>query len=100
MDYENKLKPYGAWILAKLCPIEKISAGGIYIPTPEGASERSTVAEVIAMGPGLWNAEAQCYDCIDLEVGQKIYYGIHAGIDVTDELILIKESEVLGVIKG
>lgn len=99
MNLETRLKPYGTWVLAKFVKIENVSQGGIIIPELEGVDDRPNMATVIAVGPGAWSDTHQRYNGIEVETGDIIYYGIHSGIDVNSELILIKEEQIMGTIK-
>jgi chaperonin GroES len=78
---------------------ETTSAGGIVIP--DSAAEKPSQGEVIAVGPGkkLENGSLQA---VDLKSGDKILFGQYSGSTVKidgEELLIMNESEVFGVIE-
>jgi chaperonin GroES len=78
---------------------ETKSAGGIVIPG--SAAEKPSQGEVLAVGTGkkLDNGTVQA---VDLKVGDKVLFGQYAGSTVKvdgEELLVMSESEVFGVIE-
>lgn len=73
--------------------------GGIIIP--DTAKEKPQEGEIIAAGPGLRNDEGRLTP-LDVKVGDRILFGKWSGTEVTidgEELLIMKESDVLGVIE-
>ncbi len=71
--------------------------GGLYIP--DTAKEKPQQGEVIAVGPGRF--EKGEHVKMELKVGDKVLYGKYSGTEVTidtEQLIFIKEADVLAVI--
>ena len=74
--------------------------GGILIP--DTAQERPMQGEVIAVGPG-GRDEAGKLTPIDVTVGDVVLFGKWSGTEVKidgDELLIMKESDIMGVIEG
>ena len=72
--------------------------GGIIIP--DTAKEKPQEGEIVAIGPG-GRDEAGKLIPIDLKVGDRILFGKWSGTEVKidgDELLIMKESDVMGVI--
>ena len=72
--------------------------GGLYIP--DTAKEKPQQGTVIAVGPGRVSDEGERIP-VELEEGQRVLYGKYSGTEVTidgQELLIIKESDVLAVI--
>jgi chaperonin GroES len=73
--------------------------GGLYIP--DTAKEKPQQGKIVAVGPGRLNDDG---DRIPMEVkeGDRVLYGKYAGTEVTvdgQELLIIKESDVLAILK-
>ena len=77
--------------------VEK-TKGGIIIP--DSAQEKPSEGEVIAVGPG-GRDEAGKLIPIDIKTGDRVLFGKWSGTEVKldgEDLIIMKESDVMGVI--
>ncbi|CAK7192724.1 10 kDa chaperonin 1 [Commensalibacter sp. Nvir] len=77
---------------------EEKTAGGIIIP--ETAKEKPQEGEVIAVGPGARNEQGQIV-ALDVKVGDKILFGKWSGTEVKvngEELLIMKESDIMGIV--
>jgi chaperonin GroES len=86
-------------LLRRLDETEK-TAGGIIIP--DTAKEKPMEGEVIAAGPGARGEDGTLHP-LDLKVGDRVLFGKWAGTEVKidgEDLVIMKESDVLGVIEG
>ena len=73
--------------------------GGIIIP--DTAKEKPVEAEVMAVGPGARDESGKIVP-LDVRVGDRVLFGKWTGTDVIidgEERLIVKESEILGVIK-
>ncbi len=89
-----KLVPLADRVVLKQLEAEEKTKSGIILSS--GAKERPLEAEVVAVGPGTDDVKMQ------LEVGDKVFYTQYAGTEIKfegEEYIIIKQSEVLAVIK-
>jgi chaperonin GroES len=76
------------------------TAGGIIIP--DTAKEKPMQGEVVAVGPGARDESGKIIP-LDVRKGDKVLFGKWSGTEVKidgDELLIIKESDILGVIEG
>jgi chaperonin GroES len=94
------VKPLEDRVLVR--PIEKsnVTESGLYLP--ESSKERPVQGEVVAVGPGkrLDNGKTATPS---VKKGDKIVYGKYAGTEVEikgDSHLILRESEILGVIEG
>lgn len=93
-------KPLQDRILVKRLDTETKSAGGIIIP--DNAQEKPTQAEVIAVGNGKRMASGELYQP-DVKVGDKVVFSTYAGSSLKidgDELLVLKEDDIFGVLEG
>lgn len=93
-------KPLQDRILVKRIDTETKSAGGIIIP--DNAQEKPTQAEVIAVGNGKRMSNGELSKP-DVQVGDRIVFSTYAGSALKidgDELLVLKEDDVFGVIQA
>ncbi len=93
------LKPLHDRVLVKRTESEEKTSGGLIIP--ESAKEKPSEGEVVACGEG---ARKDSGELIEMAVkkGDKILFGKWSGTEVTvdgEELIIMKESDILGIIE-
>ncbi len=93
------IRPLQDRVVVRRTEEETKSAGGIVIP--DSATEKPSQGEILAVGPGkkLDNGSVQT---VDLKVGDKVLFGQYAGNTVKidgEELLIMTESEVFGVIE-
>ncbi len=93
------IRPLQDRVVVRRTEEETKSAGGIVIP--DSAAEKPSQGEVIAVGPGK-KLDTGTVQEVDLKAGDKILFGQYAGSTVKldgEELLIMNESEVFGVIE-
>jgi chaperonin GroES len=73
--------------------------GGIIIP--DSAKEKPMEGEVIAVGKGKSNDEGKVFP-LDVKAGNRILFGKYSGTEIKidgEELLIMREEEVLGIVK-
>jgi chaperonin GroES len=93
-----KFRPLHDRVVVRRVTAEEKSAGGIIIP--DTAQEKPQQGEVIAVGPGGRDESGKLIP-IDLKVGDRVLFGKWSGTEVKlegEELLIMKESDVMGVI--
>jgi chaperonin GroES len=93
-----KFRPLHDRVVVRRVDAEEKSKGGIIIP--DTAKEKPSQGEIIAIGPG-GRDEAGKLIPIDLKVGDRVLFGKWSGTEVKidgDDLLIMKESDVMGVI--
>jgi chaperonin GroES len=76
------------------------SAGGIIIP--DTVKDKPSEGEIIAAGPGARN-ELGSVVPLEVKAGDRVLFGKWSGTEVKldgEELLIMKESDLLGVIEG
>ncbi|MGH6832475.1 MAG: co-chaperone GroES [Methyloceanibacter sp.] len=95
-----KFRPLHDRVVVRRVEQESKSAGGIIIP--DTAKEKPTEGEIVAVGPGGRDESGKLIP-IDLKPGDRILFGKWSGTEVKidgEELLIMKESDVMGVIEG
>jgi chaperonin GroES len=95
-----KFRPLQDRVLVRRLDEDQKTAGGIIIP--DTAQEKPTEGEVIAVGPGARD-ETGALVPLDVKKGDRVLFGKWSGTEVTidgDELVIMKESDIFGVIEG
>jgi chaperonin GroES len=73
--------------------------GGIIIP--DSAKEKPQEGKVIAAGKGKSNEEGKVFP-LDVKAGDTVLFGKYAGTEIKidgEEFLIMREEEVLGVVK-
>jgi chaperonin GroES len=95
-----KFRPLHDRVVVRRIESEDKTAGGIIIP--DTAKEKPQEGEVVAVGPGGRDETGKLLP-LDLKVGERILFGKWSGTEVKidgEELLIMKESDVMGVIEG
>ena len=95
-----KFRPLHDRVLVRRLDSEEKTAGGIIIP--DTAQEKPQEGEVVAVGPG-GRDEAGKQTPLDVKKGDRILFGKWSGTEVKidgKDLLIMKESDVMGVIQG
>lgn len=93
-------RPLHDRVLVRRIEAEEKTAGGIIIP--DAAKEKPSEGEVIAVGEGTRD-EAGNRIALDVKVGDKILFGKYSGQTVKvkgDELLVMREEDIMGVIES
>jgi len=73
--------------------------GGIIIP--DSAKEKPQEGKVIAVGKGKSNDEGKVFP-LDVKAGDSVLFGKYSGTEIKidgDEYLIMREEEVLGIVK-
>ena len=95
-----EIKPLGDRVVVKPLEAENKTKGGIVLP--DTAKEKPQEAKVVAVGKGkvLDNGTVQAPE---VKVGDKVLYGKYSGNEITtkegEELLILKEEDILAIIK-
>ena len=93
-------RPLHDRVVVRRVTAEEKSSGGIIIP--DTAQEKPMQGEVIAAGPGARKENGQLID-LDVKAGDRILFGKWSGTEVKldgEELLIMKESDIMGIIEG
>ena len=93
-----KFRPLHDRVVVKRIEAEEKSKGGIIIP--DTAKEKPQEGEIVAVGPG-GRDEIGKLITMDVRAGDRVLFGKWSGTEVKidgDELLIMKESDIMGVI--
>ena len=86
-------------VVRRITPQEK-SAGGIIIP--DTAKEKPMEGEIVAIGPGARDEQGAVVE-LGVKAGDRVLFGKWSGTEVKldgEELLIMKESDIMGVVEG
>ena len=95
---KTKFRPLHDRVVVRRIEAQEKTKGGIIIP--DTAQEKPMQGEVIATGPGARGDDGRLHP-LDVKVGDKVLFGKWSGTEVKidgEELLIMKESDVMGVI--
>ena len=95
-----KFRPLHDRVVVRRIENETRTAGGIFIP--DSAQEKPVQGEVVAVGPGARDEKGTLVP-LTIKSGDRVLYGKWSGTEVKvggDELLIMKESDILGVLDG
>ena len=91
-------RPLGDRVLVRRVEEEQKTKGGIIIP--DTVKEKPQEGSVISVGPGARDDSGKVQP-LDLKAGDRILFGKWSGSEIKldgEDLIIMKESDVLGVL--
>ena len=93
-------RPLHDRVLVKRIEQEEKTSGGIIIP--DTAKEKPMEGEIIAVGPGARKEDGEIAP-LDVKAGDRVLFGKWSGTEVKiegEELLIMKESDILGIIQS
>ncbi len=95
-----KLRPLHDRVVVRRVEEATKTAGGIIIP--DTATEKPQEGEIIAVGSGTIGDDNERIP-LDVKVGDKVLFGKWGGTEVKidgEDLLIMKESDIMGVLEG
>lgn len=93
-------RPLGDRVLIRRVEAVETTVGGII--TPATAQKKETRGSIVAVGPGKKKDDGDRV-LMDVQVGDTVLFGKYGGTEVQidgEDLVLINEVDILGVIEG
>ena len=95
-----KFIPLGDRVLVRRTDEEETSEGGIVLPG--SAAEKPSQGEVLAVGPGKTDDKGEI-QAIPVKAGDMVVFGQYAGSNTVkvdgEELVVLNENDILGILK-
>jgi len=95
-----KIRPLQDRIIVKRIQEEEKTKGGIIIP--DSAKEKPIEGKVIAAGNGKVLEDGKVRP-LDIKAGDRVLFSKYAGTEIKldgDEVLIMREEDILGVIEG
>ena len=95
-----KFRPLHDRVVVRRIESEEKTAGGIIIP--DTAQEKPSEGEVIAVGLGARGEDGKVVP-LDVKAGDRVLFGQWSGNEIKvdgEELLIMKESDIMGVIEA
>lgn len=95
----KKVKPLYDRVLLKRADSENMTTGGIIIP--DTAQEKTQRGTVVAVGDGKVMADGGVR-CLKVACGDEVLFGKYSGTEIKvngEDLLILKEEEILGVLE-
>ena len=95
-----KFRPLGDRVVVRRIKEDQKTAGGIIIP--DTVAEKPQEGEVISVGPGALDDSGKRVPS-EVKAGDYVLFGKWSGTEVKldgEELLIMKESDILGVLEG
>ena len=92
-------RPLHDRVVVRRIDADEKTAGGIIIP--DTAKEKPQEGEIVAAGPGARNEKGELVP-LELKAGDHVLFGKWSGTEVKidgDDLLIMKESDILGVLE-
>ena len=93
-------RPLHDRVLVRRVEAEAKTAGGIIIP--DTAQEKPQEGEVVSVGSGARSDDGTVTP-LDVKAGDKILFGKYSGSEIKvdgEELLIMREEDILGVVEG
>ena len=93
----NKIVPlYDRILIERIEESESKTSGGIIIP--DAAKEKAQIGVVIATGKGRLMQDGKIIP-LQVQVGDHVFFAKYAGTDAGENMLLIREDEILGIVQ-
>ena len=95
-----KFRPLHDRVVVRRVEQESKTAGGIIIP--DTAKEKPQEGEVIAVGPGVRDAQDNLH-APDVKAGDRVIFGKWSGSEIKidgSDFLVMKESDIIGVLES
>jgi len=94
------IRPLHDRVVVRRVEDERTSPGGIVIP--DSATEKPMQGEIVATGNGKITDSGDVR-ALDVKAGDKVLFGKYSGTEVKiggEELLVMREDDIMGVIEG
>jgi chaperonin GroES len=94
------IRPLYDRIVIRRIEEQETKVGGLFIP--DSAKEKPQEGEVVAVGKGKRMEDGKIVP-LDVQAGDRILFGKYSGSEIRidgEELLIMREDEVLGVLEG
>ncbi|UYL08777.1 co-chaperone GroES [Bdellovibrio sp. SKB1291214] len=101
VDLKNFVSPLDDRLIVQTADSERMTAGGLYIPDTVADVSGNLHGTVVAVGRGHVNKKGHLRP-MELKVGDKVVFSQYSGSKINlqnEDLIILRETEVMGVVE-
>ena len=101
IDYSKAVTPLADRLVIRVTEQPKMTAGGLHIPDSVAMLAGHVEGEVLAVGHGAKNKKGMLRP-LDVKIGDYVLFSEYAGTKIefnSEELQIIKESDVMGIVE-
>lgn len=92
-----KIRPlYDRLLVERSEMADERTESGLYIP--DSAKDKAQTGRVLAVGKGRLNTDGSIMP-LSVKEGDTIFFGKYSGTDAGNDLLIIREDEVLGIVE-
>ena len=98
---QRALWPMQDRILIRVAEGETSSSGGVILTSQ--SSDKPTVGEVVAVGPGHKDEKDGTVKEVNCKAGEQVLYGRYAGVELEDGddmYVVVREADILAVLSS
>ena len=95
-----KFRPLHDRVVVRRIDSDEKTSGGIIIP--DTAKEKPQEGEIVAVGPGTRDDDGKLV-ALDVKTGDRVLFGKWSGTEVKlegEDLLIMKESDIMGVVES
>ena len=93
---QKNIRPLHDRVLVERIEVEEKTESGIIIP--DSAKEKAQTGKVIAVGQGKKDKQGNRIE-MDVKKGDIVFFGKYSGTEAGDNLLILKEDELLGIVE-
>ncbi|MNJ99892.1 10 kDa chaperonin 5 [compost metagenome] len=100
IDLTGFVSPLDNRVMVQVAGAERMTPGGLYIPDTVGDVSGNLQGVVVAVGRGHMDKKGRIHP-MDVKVGDNVVFSQYAGSKIeiqNEDLIILRESEVMGVV--
>ncbi len=95
------MKPVLHRVLVRKDPVEKKTESGIVLALNERSEKKATVTgTVLEIGSTAFLSFGSTAEEQGVKVGTRVYFAKYAGADIDDDLTILNDEDVIGVIEN
>lgn len=93
---KHTIRPLGNRVIVEQCKQEKKTAGGIILP--DAVQENTQLAIVRWVALGTLQPDGRTIP-VSVQPGQTVIFAKYSGVDMGNDMLLLSEDEILGVVE-
>lgn len=100
IKWSEFVTPLDDRIIVQVSAVERKTAGGLFIPDTAELASENTEGVAVSVGRGHLNKQGKIRP-MDVRIGDRLWFSQHSGSKIEllgETLVLLRESEVMGIV--